>query len=385
MYNDRDEMLEEKDYEEDVQLRKALLEEVKQIDPELSWNEVFREITDLQKRWRRISYWESAFEDELTEEFETYVDAFYAKRKAGYENNQTLKKELIARAKALLASKKWNEATTEMNALMEQWKAIGSAGKDTDDALWEEFRNVRQTFFDNKKNYWAEMRGKFASAKETKENLIEQAEALKESEEWKKTGDAYHKLLEEWKAAGNAGREFEDDLWQKFNEARQYFFERRNAYYDTLRAQFEEKYQAKKALVEKAKGIVDEASYSKEHTAVMKNLNKEWKTIGSCGKEREDEIWNEFRSTVDAYFDGLTKWNEQRHQQWLQRMNEIRSRKAEFINDQKRLVKRMQDEIVGLIGEKQIQEMEDRIEDKKAFILEQEAELAELDKKIEQR
>lgn len=38
--------------------------------------------------------------------------------------------------------------------------------------------------------------------------------------------------MDAWKAAGNAGREFDDDLWNAFNEARQKFYAKRNEFYE---------------------------------------------------------------------------------------------------------------------------------------------------------
>ena len=73
---------------------------------------------------------------------------------------------------------------------------------------------------------------------------------------------------------------------------------------------------------------------------------------------------------------------ETKHAQWRDRLSEIRNRKQDMIQDQKRQIKRMQDDIIGLLGERAIQDMEDRIEDKKEFIAELEAEVAELEKRL---
>ena len=88
---------------------------------------------------------------------------------------------LIKRAKELSTSEEWNKTTEEMNDLMLQWKAAGTAGKETDDALWEEFRNARQTFFDRRRDHWKNLREKFDSARKIKQDLIQQAAALEDS------------------------------------------------------------------------------------------------------------------------------------------------------------------------------------------------------------
>ena len=85
---------------------------------------------------------------------------------------------------------------------------------------------------------------------------------------------------------------------------------------------------------------------------------------------------------MDAYFDGLTQWNQQRHMEWRQRMIDQKARKQELIQNQKRQIRRMQDEIVGLIGEKAIQDMEERIQEKEEFIKRLEEEVSQLEERL---
>ena len=137
-----------------------------------------------------------------------------------------------------------------------------------------------------------------------------------------------------------------------------------------------------KTRIQKAKEILAENDFSKENTDKMKELNQQWKAAGFCGKDREDQIWSEFRAVMDEYFAGLKELNEQKHQQWRQRMMENRRRKQDLIANQKRQVKRMQDELVGLLSQREYDDMVERIEDKKDFIAELEEQLSEMDQAL---
>lgn len=381
MYNDET-LMDVEDFDQDIQQRKDLIEEAKQIDENGDWNEINQKVLQLKRKWKKISYRDSACENELTEEFEAILDKLYSKRNEGYKGNKEQKQKLIEQAKELSVSDQFNQASKKMDELMEEWKTIGTTGKESDEALWQEFRACRQAFFDRKHEYWSGMRAQFANAKTAKEALIEQAKQYQDSNEWQKTSDALRDLMKQWKEAGSAGREHEDRLWNEFNEVRQAFYERRNKYYDELHEVQKQKYEEKKKLVAQAEEILKQQLFHKEHTAQMKQLQVEWKAIGSCGKAKDDEIWNEFRGVMDQYFDGLKAMNEQKHAQWRERLSEIRNRKQDLIQDQKRQIKRMQDDIIGLLGERAIQDMEDRIEDKKAFIKELEEEVAELEQRL---
>lgn len=383
MYNNHDEMYEVDDFDEDIKQREALLEEAKKLH-EASDGSNNREILDLKRKWKRIQYWDSEYEDRMNEEFEGYMDAMYAKRNGNYQSNKAAKEDLIAQAKALIAAENLNKATDEMKELMAQWKATGSAGKEVDDELWASFNEARQAFFDRKHAHWEELQEKFAKARVIKQELIIKAQALVDGEDIQKVNDEFRTLMEEWKAAGSAGREHEDSLWEEFNAHRQKFFERRSVYLDELHEEQDKRYQAKKSLVKEARAMKEAQEYTREATEKMKTLSVEWKKIGSCGKEKEDEIWNEFRTQMDTYFAGLKDYNERRHSEWRSRMMDIRSRKLELIQKQKRQIQYMQNEIVGLLGQRAIDEMQEDIQDKEEFIRELEAEVLDIDKKLEE-
>lgn len=381
MYEDNDNLYLVSDMDEDIKKRKELIEEAKNINADKNWNEIYRQISDLRRKWRRISSWESAYEDSLNEEFESYIDALYAKRNEVYKNASGIKEELIAQAKKVAASNDLKHATEEMNELMNQWKQAGSAGKD-DDALWESFNQIRQSFFDKKHEQWEQLQTKFSDAAAAKQDLIQQAKELANSEEWQKTSTKFKELMDAWKAAGSAGREKEDDLWNEFNEYRQTFYKARNTYYEKLHVLQDQNLEAKNELIARAKAINETKSYSRENTKQMKELGVEWKKIGSCRKEKEEAVWKNFKEQMDQYFDGLRQANEQKHLQWKQRMMEVRTRKDELMQEQKRQIKRMQEDIGNVLGERAISELEQRIEDKKKFIEELEAQIKDIDSQL---
>lgn len=381
MYEDNDNLYLVSDMDEDIKKRKELIEEAKNINADKNWNEIYRQISDLRRKWRRISSWESAYEDSLNEEFESYIDALYAKRNEVYKNASGIKEELIAQAKKVAASNDLKHATEEMNELMNQWKQAGSAGKD-DDALWESFNEIRQSFFDKKHEQWEQLQTKFSDAAAAKQDLIQQAKELANSEEWQKTSTKFKELMDAWKAAGSAGREKEDDLWNEFNEYRQTFYKARNTYYEKLHVLQDQNLEAKNELIARAKAINETKSYSRENTKQMKELGVEWKKIGSCRKEKEEAVWKNFKEQMDQYFDGLRQANEQKHLQWKQRMMEVRTKKDELMQEQKRQIKRMQEDIGNVLGERAISELEQRIEDKKKFIEELEAQIKDIDSQL---
>lgn len=377
-----DEVVVERDLDDEIQLRKELIEKAKELQENNNWGMIQKEVSNLQKKWKRIPYYESAYEDELADEFDAIIDGLYAKRKEGYAANKSTKQDLIDKAKKLASTKDFAKGTKEVNDLLTEWKKSGTVGNsDDDDSLWEEFNEARQKFFELKREFYEELKEKFAKAKEVKEEIIAKAKELVDSKDWNKTNDTFQELLNEWKAAGNSGKDNDDSLWNEFNEARQAFFANRSKHYEELHATQDTHFEAKKELVAQAKALVETNDFSKATTQKMVALTTEWKKIGSAGKN-EDGIWKEFRSVNDEYFANLRQYNEQKQFEWRTRMQDVRARKQELLNNQKRQLKRLQDSMVGLISQREVDDVEDRIEDKKEFIAELEASIADIDAKL---
>ena len=117
-----------------------------------------------------------------------------------------------------------------MNALMQEWKSVGYTGKD-DDYLWREFSKVRDEFHEKKKEHHQEMLKVYEERASKKEELIKTAKVILANSEFtdeevaKSTG-----LRNEYKATGFAGKEKDDDLYERFNAIIQKYFEEMKFY-----------------------------------------------------------------------------------------------------------------------------------------------------------
>lgn len=367
---------------DDISKKEEILKEAKEIPADADYKDVMPTISALQKKWRRIGEGESAYEESLRKQFDEVLDVFYAKQKEALKDVVTAKEELIKKAEALVDSKDLNKATNEINALFDEWKKLGYTDKKTDDELWAKFNTARQSFYDNRHELREQMAAKMQDAVKVKEELITKAEELADSTSWKKTTKAMDALMEEWKAAGYAGKEHNDELWDKFRAARKKFYDARSDFYAKQNAEFAEKVKSKQELIEKAKAIVEQNAYSRENSDKLKELSAAWKEVGFSGRDKEEKLWNEFKGTLDTYYAGLKAFNEQKHTDWLNRMKSVKSRKVDMIEKQKKQLTWMERELTSVIGEAAFEEMQLDIEDKKAFIEQLEAELKELEDKI---
>ena len=115
-----DEVVVERDLDDEIQLRKELIEKAKELQENNNWGMIQKEVSNLQKKWKRIPYYESAYEDELADEFDAIIDGLYAKRKESYAANKSTKQDLIDKAKKLASTKDFTKGTKEVNDFKEE-------------------------------------------------------------------------------------------------------------------------------------------------------------------------------------------------------------------------------------------------------------------------
>ena len=75
------------------------------------------------------------------------------------KENLALKQELLVKAKEMAnfkttRIKDWMEQSTAANELMEAWKKIGHVPMAVRDQVWNEFREARNSFFNNKNQFF---------------------------------------------------------------------------------------------------------------------------------------------------------------------------------------------------------------------------------------
>jgi hypothetical protein len=134
-----------------------------------------------------------------------------------------------------------------------------------------------------------------------KEKIVEEAESLALSENWKVTGDRLKTLLEEWKSAPRLDKKSDADLWKRFSASRNKFDKRRRTHFATLEETTAKVSAAQKALVEQAGKLATSTDWVATARA-FKSLMDQWKAAGR-GKPSEDaKLWSKFKASQDQFF-----------------------------------------------------------------------------------
>ncbi|WP_288871774.1 DUF349 domain-containing protein [uncultured Corynebacterium sp.] len=223
-------------------------------------------------------------------------------REQAKEQKAERRKAAIARKEALAAeaedlaenSTEWKRAGDRIRDILEEWRGIRGIDRATDDELWKRYSRARDSFNRRRGAHFAELDRNRAQAKKIKEELVDRAEALKDSTDWGNTARAYRDLMTEWKAAGRAPREVDDKLWERFRAAQDHFFEARNAVNAERDREFEANAEAKDALIAEYDAQIDPAKGLGAAKAKLRELQDKWDEIGFVPRGRireyEDKI-----------------------------------------------------------------------------------------------
>lgn len=234
------------------------------------------------------------------------------------------KEALIAEAEKIAAdSTEWKAAGDRLRDILEEWKRIKGVDRRTDDALWKRFGRARDGFNRRRGAHFAELDRNRASARRTKEELVEKARALQDSTDWGNTARAYRELMDQWKAAGRAPREIDDKLWAEFRAAQDKFFGARDALNRERDREYEANAKAKQALIDEFSPLIDPEKNLDSAKQKLRELQERWETIGYVPRGRV----REFEDKIGALENKVTKAEES---QWRRTDPEAQARAAQF-------------------------------------------------------
>ncbi|GAB3381167.1 DUF349 domain-containing protein [Amycolatopsis echigonensis] len=196
-------------------------------------------------------------------------------------------------------STQWKAAGDRLRAILDEWKTVKGVDRKTDDELWKRFSKAREAFNRRRGSHFAELDKQRASAKQRKEELIAEAEALSDSDDWGATAGRYKELMAEWKAAGRAPKDSDEALWQRFRAAQDAFFARRSAVFSERDAEFAGNAQRKEELLVEAEKI-DVAANLEAAKAALRKIQEQWDEIGKVPRERIRELDGRLKAVQDA-------------------------------------------------------------------------------------
>lgn len=301
------------DFKKNLETKLQLCAEAEHLDAEADVIAAFKRLQDLHVTWRETGPVDKEQREEIWTRFKEAsavvnkkYQAFFEERKAREQENENAKTAICERLEALdfdslKSFNAWNDMTKTILQAQEDWRKLGFASKKANNALFTRFRAVCDKFFAQKAEYYKSVKEDMAANLEKKIALCEQAEALKDSTDWKATADKLTELQRRWKTIGSVPKKRSDEVWKRFQEACDFFFEQKKRDLSQSRKSEQENLRAKRALTASLKEIAADAP-RQEVVAAIKDAQARWNEIGHVPFREKDKVYEEFRAVINELY-----------------------------------------------------------------------------------
>ena len=284
-----------------------------------SIGEAFLELQSMHNMWREIGPVARDHKESVWNRFKHISSKIRKKhhkylnqRRAEQQNNLRMKEKICEQAEAISkelysAPQSWQKATDKLSALMDEWKSIGFIPKKENTEIFARFGKARNEFFQNKRNYYREIKLAGSSNLKIKERLCEQAEAVMNSDDWKATGEIMRDLQKQWKEIGYTSHRSKS-LWQRFHNACNTFFERRAAHLSEIDNKYDDNLQAKRQLIAEIEAFVPDGD-SNEDFEMLNSFRQRWQEIGYIPIKLKEKIQTRYQEAIDHLYQTLKPGN----------------------------------------------------------------------------
>ena len=312
--------LKELDRKKNLEAKLELCERAEKLQEETNLKSAIKELNELHEEFRHIGPVPQEDQEALWQRFKAASDALYDRRrefidklKGELHENMIAKKALGDEVQAFLTFdsdriNEWNEKTKEILALQKKWEAIGGLPKDKAKAVNKHFWGGFKGFFANKNNFFKKLEGQREENLKKKEALVQEAEALKDSQEWDKTAEGLKKLQAEWRAIGPVPEKFRNSIFAQFKKACDHFFEQKRSKNKEVNREFEENLARKKAICEAIEKLAEEKSGDVDKLEV---LFDEYQAIGFVPRNAIKSIQNRFNDSVNKFLEEAEELSEE--------------------------------------------------------------------------
>ena len=245
------------------------------------------------------------------------VKAQYDKLRESFVENKVLKDAHIEELRGLMTEdieeshKVWQTLTTKVIDMQKRWKEIGFSGKEHNESLWQQFRELSDVFFEKKQVFYDKMKEEGKDAKKEKIVLCEKAESIQDSNDWKGATAIMIQLQNDWKTAGSCPPGEEHKLWRRFHKAQDVFFKAKKAQFADRNKEEKVHLGLKIELLEKVEVFKITDNRIADLNA-LKEFSGDWRKIGFVPRKNFEILSDRFTKAMDKHYDALSAQRSER-------------------------------------------------------------------------
>lgn len=229
------------DFRKNLEAKEAFCAAAEKLAEDENVVNAFHELQKLHEQWKEYGPVAKEVREDIWNRFKAATAVINKKYQAHFEgikeeqlSNLAAKTLLCEQAEEIAAAQpassgEWNSLSEQLTALQQKWRTIGFASRKENQKIYDRFRAACDSFFNRKHAFYAEFKDGISKKIAARQAIVDEAEALKTSTDWRATTDRLIALQKEWKEIGGVPRKKSEELWLKFRAACDEFFSARSA------------------------------------------------------------------------------------------------------------------------------------------------------------
>jgi len=280
------------DFKHNLEEKTKLVDKAETLAEHKDVNHAFKELQILHRLWKEdIGPVARDLRDDIWDKFSDATKKIHQKRHefqdkldAKLVENIDIKLAIIEKIKSIkiediTSHKLWQENIRSLEKLREEFFSAGRVPKSKNEEIWQLFKDATKSFNKAKNLFYKSIKSDQIDNLKKKLLLVDQAESLKDSDEWDLTTEVYKKIQAEWKKIGHVPRRDSDKIWKKFKDACNHFFDKLHERQDGADKEKTETFNKKKDLLAQFKDQVE-----KLESLTLELVNeyiKDWRALGA--------------------------------------------------------------------------------------------------------
>lgn len=305
----------EYDFKKNLEMKTKLCEAAEKLANEEDVISAFHQLQELHQQYREIGPVAKELREEVWARCRAASTVINKRHQQHFEDLRAKEEENLARKTALCekveelgkaenkGAADWEKRSKEIIDIQNEWKTIGFAPQKMNVKIFERFRAACDDFFGRKAEYFKALKVTFSENIEKKKALVEKAQALADSTDWKATSDKLIALQKEWKTVGMVPKKIGDQLWQEFLGACNKFFEARNAAGAGQRNEEHANLEKKKGIIEQLKALAENAAEATKEK--VQALTEEYNKVGHVPYKEKDKLYEAYHEVLDRIYKEL--------------------------------------------------------------------------------
>ena len=301
------------DFKKNLEIKTRLIEQAEALADNPDVLQAFNQLQALHQEWKETGPVAKEIREDIWTKFKEASTVINKKHQAHFEAIKAREEENLAKKTALCEQLEeiktdelktfadWDAITQKIKELQAEWKTIGFAPQKMNTAIFERFRQGCDAFFEKKTAFFHDLKEELNANLAKKKELVEKAESLMDSTEWRSTGDVLINLQKRWKEIGTVPRKYSEDLWKRFTAACDHFFEARQAATADVRNEEKANKEQKLGIIAQLKELAE--TEGDNIIAQVKELQQKWNEVGHVPFRDKETLYKEYRAICDKIYD----------------------------------------------------------------------------------